>query len=130
MSEPATNDLNRDSGTECANAGSLHVMVGPSGFRSTVKTKADPYKAADGKHYWNCWTNNYQVSRDGYCQHAFCEEDRTGKTLCGVVSREGGGISIPNELDKPSCLKCRAIMLKRGALRPNAGTHAPRKENL
>jgi len=83
-----------------------------------VKTKADPYKASDGKHYWNCWTNNYLASRDGYCQHAFCEEDRTGKTLCGAVSQEGGGISIPNELDKPSCLKCSAIMLKRGALRP------------
>ena len=31
MSEPATNDVNREGGTECANAGSLHVMVGASG---------------------------------------------------------------------------------------------------
>jgi hypothetical protein len=34
MSEPAPNDVNREGGPECANAGSLHVMVGASGPKS------------------------------------------------------------------------------------------------
>lgn len=80
--------------------------------------KPDSFVSPDGKHYWNCWTRNYQPSRDGYCQHAFCEEDHSGKTLCGVVSSDGGGMSIPNELSQPSCKKCRNIMQKRGALKP------------
>lgn len=74
-------------------------------------------RAFDGKHYWNCWTRNYQSARDGYCIHAFCEEDRTEKTLCGVVATEGGGQSFPHDENQPSCLKCRRIMFKRGALK-------------
>lgn len=78
--------------------------------------KSDPYVAADGKHYWNCWTNNYQRSRDGYCIHAFCEEDQTGRMLCGAVGAEGGGESFPKD-GQPSCLKCRRIMDRRGVLK-------------
>lgn len=107
--------------TAIPDASAFHSIVNPNGFRSLKKTKPDPYKATDGKHYWNCWTNNYQADRDGYCQHAFCEEDKTGKTLCGVATQGGGGISIPNELDSPSCLKCRRIMEKRGALPSRPG---------
>jgi hypothetical protein len=79
---------------------------------------ADPYVAPDGKHYWNCWTWNYSRREDGYIIHAFCEENKTGRALCGVWSREGGGLSIPNDLRFPSCLRCRRIMEKRGALLP------------
>lgn len=74
------------------------------------------YAALDGKHYWNCWTRNYQPERDGYCIHAFCEEDRTGRTLCGVIANDGGLQSFPHDEDQPSCLKCRAIMIKRKAI--------------
>ncbi len=77
----------------------------------------DRYKALDGKHYWNCWTRNYQADRDGYAQHAFCEEDRSGRALCGVVAAQGGAQSYPHEIDQPSCLKCCAIMVKRGAIK-------------
>lgn len=80
-----------------------------------MKKKKDPYKAADGKHYWNGWTSNYQPDRDGYCIHAFCEEDRNGTSLCGVVLREGGGESFPMS-GAPSCCRCKATMTKRGAL--------------
>lgn len=64
---------------------------------SAVPAKKDEYVANDGKHYWNVWTNNYQRERDGYCIHAFCEEDRTGRTLCGVIGQEGGGESFPKD---------------------------------
>jgi hypothetical protein len=80
------------------------------------KQSDDKYAAIDGKHYWNCWTSNYQPERDGYCIHAFCEEDRTGRALCGVRQIEGGGQSFPNDVPTPSCLKCRRIMIKRGAI--------------
>lgn len=79
-------------------------------------SKRTYFQADDGKHYWNCWTRNYQPDRDGYCMHAFCEEDRTGRALCGVKTSDGGGLSYPNELDAPSCRKCRKIMQKRKAL--------------
>lgn len=72
--------------------------------------------APDGKHYWNVWTSNYRRSDDGYIQHAFCEEDRTGRTLCGRVAMEGGGLSFPHELRRPSCKQCQAVMERRGAL--------------
>ena len=75
----------------------------------------DSYVAPDGKHYWNCWTGNYQASRDGYVIHVFCEEDRTGRMLCGGVAWEGGGESYPRD-GRPSCLKCERIMVRRGAL--------------
>jgi hypothetical protein len=77
----------------------------------------DLYVAPDGKHYWNCWTSNYQPARDGYCIHAFCEEDRSGATLCGVRNTiNGGGESFPRN-GAPSCLRCRRTMEKRGALK-------------
>lgn len=79
--------------------------------------KRTDYRAADGKHYWNCWTHNYSAARDGYCIHAFCEEDRTGRALCGVRTADGGGLSFPHDDDAPSCLKCRRIMQKRGAIK-------------
>lgn len=75
----------------------------------------DKYVAPDGRHYWNCWTSNYRQERDGYCIHAFCEEDRTGRTLCGVRSSDGGGESFPKD-GRPSCTKCRRTMTNRGAL--------------
>lgn len=87
---------------------------------------SDPYVALDGKHYWNSWTRNYQPDRDGFCQHAFCEEDRTGRTLCGVVSAQGGGLAYPKELDQPSCLKCRRIMVRRGAIKDQNVNVEPR----
>lgn len=71
--------------------------------------------ALDGKHYWNCWTNNYRPERDGYCIHVFCEEDRTGRTLCGCISSDGGGESYPLE-GMPSCLRCLRIMKSRSAI--------------
>lgn len=77
----------------------------------------DEYAALDGNHYWNAWTRNYRWDGDGYIQHAFCQEDRSGRTLCGVVALDGGGLSYPNDLDRPSCMKCRQIMVKRGAIR-------------
>lgn len=87
----------------------------------------DKYAAKDGKHYWNGWTNNYRVSRDGYCNHAWCEEDsKKGKALCGVKLMEGGGMGIPHELDHPSCLKCRRTMIKRGAI---SGEKVERKDD-
>lgn len=76
------------------------------------------YAAADGKHYWNCWTRNYQPERDGYCIHVFCEEDKSERTLCGVVAADGGGLSCPLEA-VPSCRRCQKIMVKRGALLPS-----------
>lgn len=82
---------------------------------SAPPSGSDPYVAADGKHYWNCWTTNYQPERDGYCIHAFCEEDLGTRALCGAKISEGGGQSVPRE-EIPSCLKCRRIMIKRGAL--------------
>ncbi len=87
---------------------------GPSPM-STRHAPVSKYAAPDGKHYWNCWTNNYQAVRDGYCIHVFCEEDRTGRTCCGVIAQQGGGESYPLD-GRPSCLKCRRIMIKRGAL--------------
>lgn len=72
--------------------------------------------AADGKTYWNCWTSNYRRDVDGYIEHAFCLEERTGKTLCGVPFTEGGMVSIPREMDQPTCLKCERIMRRRGAI--------------
>lgn len=77
--------------------------------------KRENYAALDGRHYWNCWTSNYQRHRDGYCIHAFCEEERTGRTLCGVRSSEGGGLSFPKD-GEPSCIRCLGTMTKRGAL--------------
>lgn len=73
-------------------------------------------RARDGKHYWNGWTSNYQPSRDGYCIHAFCEEDKTGRALCGVTLSQGGFQSFPHDIDRPSCLKCRRVMERRGVL--------------
>lgn len=79
--------------------------------------KSTDYRAADGKHYWNCWGGRYEWQRDGFCIHVFCEEDKNDKTLCGFRgASEGGGLSVPNDLDTPSCLKCRRIMQKRGAI--------------
>lgn len=80
-----------------------------------ARTRPDRYVAPDGKHYWNCWTSNYQPDRDGYVIHAFCEEDRTGRTLCGVTSSDGGGESFPLD-GQPSCRRCKGTMVKRGAL--------------
>lgn len=80
-----------------------------------VVGKKDDWRASDGKHYWNCWTSNYQPERDGYCIHAFCEEDKAGRTLCGVKAENGGGVSFPSE-GKPSCLKCERAMIRRGVL--------------
>jgi len=53
MSEPATNDVNRDSGTECANAGSLHVMVGASG-QCVSCGKPAVLKNYDGEYCRDC----------------------------------------------------------------------------
>ncbi len=77
--------------------------------------KIDSYRAPDGLHYWNCWTSNYRRADDGYTIHAFCEEDRTGRALCGVRTAEGGGESFPRD-GWPSCVRCKATMVKRGAL--------------
>ena len=80
-----------------------------------MSKKADNYVARDGKHYWNCWTRNYQPDRQGYCIHAFCEEDRTGRTLCGVVASQGGGESFPAD-GQPSCYRCARTMRNRGVI--------------
>jgi len=86
------------------------------------------YAAPDGKHYWNCWTNNYRPERDGYIIHVFCEEDRTGRTLCGCLTSDGGGESYPRD-GVPSCRRCKTIMKKRGALdKPNSALSGDDKE--
>lgn len=77
-----------------------------------MKRADKKFIAADGKNYWNCWTRNYQMDRDGYCIHAFCEQDRTGRTLCGAKINETGLESVPSE-GKPSCHRCTKIMQKR-----------------
>ena len=77
--------------------------------------KPDPYVAPDGKHYWNCWTANYRPKEDGFIIHAWCDEDKTGRALCGVKSSDGGGMSFPRE-GIPGCIRCRKTMEKRGAL--------------
>ena len=82
-----------------------------------AKPRARQYAARDGRHYWNGWTRNYQWHRDGYCIHAFCEEDKTGRALCGVRLNEGGGMSFPLE-GVPSCLRCHKTMEKRGLINP------------
>lgn len=79
-------------------------------------------RASDGKHYWNCWTGNYRPEDDGYIIHAFCEEDKTGRALCGVRCQNGGGISFPSE-GKPSCFKCLKIFDSRNAARPLTPSH-------
>jgi hypothetical protein len=79
------------------------------------------YAAADGKHYWNCWTNNYRPAEDGYITHAFCEEDKGPRALCGAKTVEGGGLSIPHDIARPGCIKCHHIMKKRGALLEDNG---------
>jgi len=79
-------------------------------------TIRDYLLAADGKHYWNCWTRTYNSSVDGYIEHAFCEEENTGKTLCGCRFEDTGLISIPHELSLPTCLKCRKIMENKNLL--------------
>lgn len=78
-------------------------------------------KALDGKTYWNGWTNNYRPGPDigGYIEHAICEEDRTGKSLCGVRIQDSGLMSIPGEMNQPGCRRCAAIMRKRGAIKPD-----------
>jgi len=83
-------------------------------YYGAIGKKSD-WRALDGKHYWNCWTNNYQLDRDGYCIHAFCEEDKTGRALCGVKTQDGGGVSFPLE-GRPSCIRCERVMKKRGVL--------------
>lgn len=71
------------------------------------------YVASDGKHYWNGWTGAYRVQHGTHMTHAFCDEDKTVRSLCGVEIAEGGGLSIPSET-KPGCLKCYRILIKRG----------------
>lgn len=66
----------------------------------------------DPARYWNCWTRNYQPSRDGYCIHAFDENDASGKTLCGVRPMEGGGLNMAES--HTSCKRCQAVLKKRG----------------
>ena len=89
----------------------------------------EEYAALDGKHYWNCWGGRYHPERDGYCIHVFCEEDKTPNTLCGFKNAtEGGGLSVPNQLDTPSCLRCRRIMQKRAALISRAADTKPKGE--
>lgn len=73
--------------------------------------------ASDGKHYWNCWTSNYRPESDGYIIHAFCEEDKTGRALCGCRCQNGGGVSFPSE-GRPSCFRCQRSMEFRGVLNP------------
>lgn len=82
-----------------------------------MKAKAVNLAASDGKHYWNCWTSNYLPREDGYRIHAFCEEDRKGRTLCGVRAQNGGGVSFPHE-GKPSCHRCLKIFNKRLNVNP------------
>lgn len=81
-----------------------------------MKGNLGSYAASDGKHYWNCWTSSYRKDVDGYIEHAFCEEERTGRALCGSKFQDSGLVSIPHELDEPSCLKCAAIMRRRGLI--------------
>lgn len=83
-----------------------------------MSRKRSNFVAKDGKHYWNCWTRNYQPNRDGYCIHAFCAQERTGRTLCGATINETGLESFPSE-GRPSCFRCRKIMKKRGVLKPD-----------
>lgn len=102
-----------------AMTGSLSISADSQATRPALAgAQGSAYAAHDGKHYWNCWTENYQWRRDGYCIHVFCEEDKTGRTLCGVVASNGGGEAYPRD-GAPSCRKCLSAMQRRGALKPN-----------
>jgi hypothetical protein len=69
---------------------------------------------------WNGWTNNYSRKNDGYIIHAFDDKEsvarKTFKSLCGVELQETGLIQLGEECWSPGCLKCRAILKKRGLL--------------
>lgn len=66
---------------------------------------------------WNGWTSNYLPKEDGYILHAWEEKPRkVTRALCGVKIQDTGLIQLGEDGWMPGCMRCRAILRKRGLL--------------
>ena len=85
------------------------------------KSKTVTYTRSGEFSIWNGWSRNYSRLDDGYITHAFdekeCREKRRCVSICGVNIEDSGLVELGESGWYPGCLKCQAVLIKRGFLK-------------